>query len=51
VQKLLKIRGLRWWIAAGARALVATGGHAANTKNGSDAERLLCEVTQNHHSR
>ena len=31
--------------------LVAAGGYADKAKNGSDTERLLCEVTENHQSR
>jgi len=43
------IRELR--IAEGVRVRVAAGGHADKARNGSDTERLLCEVTENHQSR
>jgi len=37
-------------IAEGVRVPVATDGYAAIGKTESDTERLLCEITQNHHS-
>ena len=38
-------------VADGVRVTVTAGGHAANGERGSDTERLLGEIAQNHHSR
>ncbi len=38
-------------VADGVRVSVPAGGHVANEPNGSDTERLLCEISQNHQSR
>ena len=38
-------------VAQGVRVPVTAGGHAANGEDGSDTERLLGEIAQNHHSR
>ena len=38
-------------VAEGVRVPVPAGGHAANGEHGSDTERLLGEIAQNHQSR
>jgi len=38
-------------VAQGIRVSVPAGGHAAKDESGSDTERLLCEISQNHQSR
>ena len=38
-------------LAQGVRVAVTASGHTANGKHGSDTERLICEVADNHQSR